>query len=319
MKTLNKSLSRVARSMTAALLLSGAGQVWAQYASPVGTWDCVVSGREKGVAYLTFADDYTIRGYEVLTPKNLGTSTNENARGADDIGRTIDSTVSESKTNFSGFALISGYWSHESSGKKILGFYTEGNYSQTCTTNQAITESTTTEILDNGDGTYTTNLTTYYITNDVTTCEITGLTNGLSFSAIVRPGSRLSLKATSINGNKTLKGVPATEIADLSGFYYAQGKKSGVKYVEFFEAEASADYANGFDITGSGAGYELYGRALASRQKKLGLFYVRTSEDNPSVSLFGPINYSTYKANLKGWDGNGAKVTYKVTPQYDSD
>jgi hypothetical protein len=242
-------------------------------------------------------------------------------RGSDDTGRTVDVSVNNTgdtvRTNFSGFALISGYWSWDITGKKILGFYTEGNgNSQTCTTNQEVTQTTTTEVVDNGDGSYTTNLTTFYVTNEVRTCETVGVTNSLSFTAIVKPGSRLSVKAVSANGNKTLKGVPATSIPDLSGNFYAEGKKSDLKFIEFLYFSASGDFANGFDVIGAGPGYELEGIAIASRQKKIGLVYRGSREDDPLVSLFGSFNYSTFKGSLKGFDSDDAKLTYKITPQF---
>jgi len=316
MKTISKILSRLTLALSAGLLWGSLLPAAAQYASPVGTWDCVISGRENGVAYLTFNGDYTFTGYEVLARKSAGTQTNENVRGGDDIGRSVESSVSGGKTNFSGFALISGYWSHDVTGKKILGFYTEGNNSESCTTNQTVTESTTVEVVDNGDGTYTTNLSTFFVTNDVRTCEIVGLTNGLSFTAIVRPGVRISLKATSINGNKSLKCVPATEIADLSGNYYGEGKQAGLNFTEFLGLEASGEYPNAFDVVGLGAGYELEGIALASRQKKFGLMYQRSREDDPLFSVSGSINYSTLKTSLKGFNRNGQKLAYKMTPQF---
>jgi hypothetical protein len=292
MKTLNRNLKRLTFAVAAGLTLAVAHSALAQFASPVGTWDFVVNGRENGVAYVTFNSDFTLSGYEVLTPKRLTPAPDDDERGGD-IGRTgVEASVTEDGlTNFTGFALISGYWTHDITGRKILGFYTEGNFSELCTTNVEVTESTTTEIIDNGDGTYTTNLTTFFVTNEVRSCETEGLTNGLSFTAIVRPGTRLSLKADSINGKKNLRGVPATAIADLSGEYYGVGKRAGVSFTEFLTLSPSGSYANTFDVTGAGAGYDIEGYyAVASRQKKLGLVYRGSREDDPLVSLFGSIN-----------------------------
>jgi len=321
MKNLRSNFNHLAGVLAASWLMAGAGSTLAQFTSPVGTWDCVVSGRERGVAYLTFAADNTFSGYEVLTPKQVGVQTDDNLRGPDNIGRTFEaSTGPTTTTNFSGFLLLSGYWSHDITGKKILGFYTEGNFTLSCSTNQVITSVTTSNQVTNPDGSITISNSVQWFTNDANiVCVTNGLTNNLSFTAIVNPGSRLSLKATSANGNKNLKGVPATPIADLSGGYYAEGKKSGLKFIEFLSFEASSEYPNAFDVYGGGGGYELEGIAVASRQKKMGFIYRGSGENDPLVSVFGSINYSTLKSNLKGVDSNEAKITYKITPLFSLD
>src|SRR5215510_3551447 len=73
-----------------ALLLAGAASALAQseFPTPVGTWDCVVSGAQQGLAFLTFDKDFSISGYEVITfnPKNP----TDNPRGiGSDIGRGV--------------------------------------------------------------------------------------------------------------------------------------------------------------------------------------------------------------------------------------
>ena len=87
MKTITKMLNHLRLALGAGLFLGSLLPAAAQFASPVGTWDCVVSGSENGIAYLTFNADYTFNGYEVLTPKSAVSSTNENVRGGDDMGR----------------------------------------------------------------------------------------------------------------------------------------------------------------------------------------------------------------------------------------
>src|SRR5438132_10801227 len=52
-----------------------AGQ--AQDRSPVGSWNCVISGSRNGLAYLNFSSDPeggSFEGFEVLVPKNLPVS-----------------------------------------------------------------------------------------------------------------------------------------------------------------------------------------------------------------------------------------------------
>src|SRR5437879_2454198 len=48
---------RTALANAALLLLGLIGSTQAQISSPVGTWDCVISGAKNGVAYLTFSNE----------------------------------------------------------------------------------------------------------------------------------------------------------------------------------------------------------------------------------------------------------------------
>src|SRR5947209_11632836 len=63
------------RAVFSVLLVLGVNEnLQAQNDSPVGTWDCVISGARNGLAYLTFSGDInggTFAGYEVLVPKSV--------------------------------------------------------------------------------------------------------------------------------------------------------------------------------------------------------------------------------------------------------
>src|SRR4051812_31575267 len=93
MRTMCVNSNRLAQPFRAILALSllvlGSGAAMGQTApkSPVGlTWDCVISGARNGLAYLTFSDDGTFSGYEILVPKVLGAPSTQTNLLAGDIG-----------------------------------------------------------------------------------------------------------------------------------------------------------------------------------------------------------------------------------------
>jgi hypothetical protein len=241
----------------------------------------------------------------VLTPKKL----TQPADGRGGAERTGEPSVSEDgKTNYLGFFLITGRWTHNATGTKILGFYTESSTnSVNCTTNEVTTYHETNNI----DG----SISFWWETNLVKTCEAEGITNSLSFTATVRPNVRLSVKAVSVNGNRTLKGVPEAALTDISGDYYVEGKRAGVRFTEFLSLApvTGATYIG----AGEGAGYEIpVGIALASSQKRLSWVYKKgPNVEDPLVTVYGSINYSTRKASLKGFDEENARIYYKLIPQ----
>src|SRR5262249_47370073 len=77
---------------------------------PVGTWDCVLKGDEKGVAQLFFKEDFTLEGRAVFTytGKTTGIFTNK--------GITY--------TNIFGAAKLDGQWSYAKPQRtdRIVGF-----------------------------------------------------------------------------------------------------------------------------------------------------------------------------------------------------
>src|SRR5947209_8473437 len=106
-----------AKLAAAALSLSalGLGQsALAQFATPVGTWDFVMSGSREGVAYITFFDDSTFSGYEIIVPKRQ--NTNELVEARSDVGESrggLPPGIGSSGaggTNIFGFEPVSGPW-----------------------------------------------------------------------------------------------------------------------------------------------------------------------------------------------------------------
>src|SRR5438105_6449637 len=78
MKTVLKSLTSSSRPLggiagMAVLLMAGALAPSAParpFDSPVGMWDCVLSGNRTGTGYIEFLDDGTFDGFEIIVPNN---------------------------------------------------------------------------------------------------------------------------------------------------------------------------------------------------------------------------------------------------------
>src|SRR5215831_447904 len=155
MKTNSKTMLRGALALSA-LLVCGLGvSNAAAPVTPVGTWDCTLTGAhgQKGLAFLTFSDDGTNRsfdGFEILVA-NPTTSTPElnNVRndGTEQGRETVAATTSTGSTNtlqtLIGFGEISGPWTFDSKGR-VVGFFVQlvnasgnvTNYSTMCFSNQ---------------------------------------------------------------------------------------------------------------------------------------------------------------------------------------
>lgn len=113
-----KTLARMAGVTTA--VFAAATSLLGQ-SSPVGTWDVVLRGEQKGVAHLTFNSDFTIDGTEVIAVKPAPKPDSSNPRG----GSSGTSTNSSSgSTNFFGTVPISGMWTYDNSGR-LVGFFSE--------------------------------------------------------------------------------------------------------------------------------------------------------------------------------------------------
>src|SRR5438552_10382052 len=121
MKTYFGTTLRGAIATGALLLLGalGAASQAAQPKSPVGTWDCLLSGsHQQGIAFLTFTNDLattnrTFSGYRLLvgTPQS---SPGTDPRGSgSEVGRNSESgTNSFASTTLFGFDRVSGQWQY---------------------------------------------------------------------------------------------------------------------------------------------------------------------------------------------------------------
>jgi hypothetical protein len=220
--------------------------------SPAGTWDFILSGGgQKGIAFITFADDQSFSGYQILStsPRSASSTGGRNVGG--DLGRGIElsgdtsSTNLVASTNLFGFGRITGPWAYDAKGNVI------GNFTQ---------------VIDAGTG-----------SNE-------GIVDGVSFSAKVVPGKRLTLVASTSNGKVTYKGVPYNAgLTRIDGTWYGMKKLKGRNFTEFYSFNSLADL-NPFlgtdpdlsqypgiyyTVDGEGPGYEVKGFSMLSTQKKI--------------------------------------------------
>jgi len=294
--------------------------------SPVGTtWDCILSGSgQQGIAFLSFADDYTFTGYTTFAGKpRKARNPDEEGRLGVPIFRGEQDPDEKPQTYLYGFVPISGPWSYDTRGR-VIGFFSvvvnvtavETNYLQHCT-NYFV------DVF--GDGAFTTNLSfcfseASYTTNlvwtspsnvqqtltfenpnftvDIAEAETT---NSFSFKAKVVPGKRLSLSATTTVGKINFKGVPSTPLPDRDGSnWYGVKKADGQTFLEFFTLTGSTE-TNIYFMDGSGPAYTYTnGACMISVQKKIAM---AVSENGDNLrSTYGPlrINFTTTTARTRG-------------------
>ena len=313
-------IHRLGLCLSLALLLSGSLDTTAnaQPVSPAGTWDFVISGSERGVAYITFDDFGFLSGYEAIAPTKRDDDSSDNERSPlGESGRVVTTTSgSTSLTNILGFALLSGTWSFDVNGR-VVGIYTEGSENRSCTTNDVITAVVSNAIIDFKTNIVTISVTNYF-TNQVINCVTNPVTNGISFTAVVRP-DRIVMKTTGASGKMTLRGIPAEDGPDFSGSFYANVQRGSAKFTEFLTFIPSAEFFNGYDVIGQGPGYEIFGLALISNQKQLGLVTVNSAENAPLTSAVGGVNAPRGRATLTLVDldnNRGSSKLFKiVTPE----
>jgi hypothetical protein len=201
----------------------------ATFNSPVGKWDCIMSGGgQEGITVIEFYDTgstngRTFSGYQLLstTPKK---SNGSSSRGPGQKQPTVEArgwpssgtNDTSGSTNLFGLNGISGPWEYDSSGRVIGQFV---------------------QIVANYDD-----------PNSPTT-------NGVSFSAKVAPGKRLTLVSSTPNGKVNYRGVPFEALGDISGSWQGVKKQNKQEFVEFFTLSAYAGYPNLYTAQGSGPGY----------------------------------------------------------------
>lgn len=290
MKTTLTISGRLAALAAGAGLLCAVASASAQTAfpSPVGTWDVQVSGAQGyGLAYITFNEDFTFTGYELLTVKKFSADSND--RGELGDSRNLDVVVTTngvfiptnraSAKQLMGFGYINGPWNYDADGK-VVGYYTQ-------------------EVEESGDGT---NATVYI--------------NPVSFRAKVVPGSRITMLATTPDGKMNYRGLPATmEIPDFTGQWFGEKKQNDQTDHEFFNL--SPGYETWlFDLTGSGPGYTTDGICLVSQRKYVGVYLRETTGNNRSV--YGTYNRNSLLLNTKGTDSTFNPLKFKGTKVPDS-
>jgi hypothetical protein len=124
-------------ALTAAALLSSpfALRSFAQ-SSPVGTWDCLMSGTRSGVAYLTFSEEnggsFDLTAVIVPNSRSPKVSLLAGDIGTNGLGSNPQPT--NSLTQIFGSENVTGTWGFDNKGR-VIGHFVEGARSITCTTN----------------------------------------------------------------------------------------------------------------------------------------------------------------------------------------
>jgi hypothetical protein len=341
---------------SAPLLLAGGltalGQVQ-QDPTTVAWWDCVVSGPRDGLAYISFTrnpdasgNNFTFTGYEVMVPKahTSGTNTVVDARNdGGDSTRTGSDPVPEplNGQQIFGSQDISGPWNFDTQGR-VVGFFYEIS-TPSCNTN-VVTVSVT-NIPSTNAATPMTNApdsnNIFYAifpindtnslfsgTNQLITysnsISCTALTNAISFMAKVVPGKRLTLTSSTSFGKVIFRGVPAVDLADISGAYGGSKKQARVTYGEFFSLTPSlrfADIPNVYAVMGSGPTYSYMGHAILSSQRKVAFsFSILDLKGNPVSpeavrAATGSFNYHKVSFTSHGWDQPAGDFVDPITFQ----
>jgi len=280
-------------------------------ASPVGTWDIFFSGGGRvGLANITFAGDSTFAGYEIMAPKQPGSSQASGRPGA--IGSGVPSSNTNSMgTNIFGFETVLGPWGFDSKGR-VIGSWVELTPANTCVTNTTITATSVT----NGNV-----ITVTLSTNTSVNCD--ALTNQVSFVGTVVPGKRLTLVASTSTGKVTYRGVPNAPLPDISGQWYGYKNEQKQSFLEFFTL--TPDGLNTYDFVGSGPGgvdgeYIYSGFAMVSKHKKMAfasqvIYPTVGSNILSSIGSFNPksVNAQTKGIEIENSGGGSFQLTFKAT------
>ena len=273
-------LSNLYFGLAAAFAIGLAVEVQAQK-SPVGTWEFLVSGSQGvGIAYITFNDDFSFDGQELLTTKKKSAS-EEIGRGGEGVGRYPTSgsstNASKSTTNLFGFGGVEGPWTYDRKGR-VTGYFVE---------EVAISGSTNVAY------------------------------NSVAFTAKVVPGKRMTMAASTPNGKVTFSGVPmSTSIPNLTGSWLGNKKEGKQTFVELFDMFPDATGPYLFNMTGTGAGYAFDGVAMVSSRKKIGFTSIITPTGSTNTilrSVVGTYNPRKAQAKTKGAELGTGSMKFDAT------
>jgi len=226
---------------------------------------------------------------------------------------------------------LNGSWGFDNRGR-IIGSFLEIVAPKpivSCTTNENITTvyQTTTVPVTNPDGSVTyfqTNITTFVTNAPTIICATnsagTGFTNVVNFVGKVVPGKRLALVASSSIGSFILRGVPATNLIDLSGSWYGLKTQNRVAAWEFFELEEIFPEQNTYSVNGLGPDYSYNdGIAIVSSQRQIAFAFdlLAATQYRSTRAVMGPFNPRTLTARTVGVESPGgpASLTNRVTFQ----
>jgi hypothetical protein len=126
MKTMAHLNLKVVALGAAAFLAGSAALPLLAQNSPVGVWDFVLSGPQRGLIQLTFSNDFTLRGKEIITerPHTNHRPDEEDVRTPGGDHRGFDDNGSSATHIIWAGANVFGNWTYDSSGR-VIGAFTE--------------------------------------------------------------------------------------------------------------------------------------------------------------------------------------------------
>ncbi|PWU21925.1 MAG: hypothetical protein C5B50_00605 [Verrucomicrobia bacterium] len=306
--------------------------------SPVGSWDCTLSGPREGLAFITFTTNnalfngtpapgiFTFTNFQVILPKAVpGPSSDPRTTG--DNGRVTTTNASSSSDALSrifGAGAVGGTWTYDSQGH-IIGSWVELS-DVICTTNALAlftnmftspTYFAITNIVGSNNeycvtqpiGIDTSEGFTNYIEQQIcytNSIGCTATTNAVSFTGKAATGKHINLVTYSGAGKVTYQGTPPVLLTDFSGSYYATRKASGQPWgIEFFTLTST----NGVDgpdplnhfyfVQGAGPAYSYAGLGLLSVRNRLAVGAL-LNDDMTIRAIDGSVNNHKLTGTLKG-------------------
>ena len=145
-KLFKKIAAPVLAFLACLLLLSSAA---AGPASPVGVWDCVLSGHRTGTAYFEFDDDGTFFVVEALVPNKpkpgeVAEARNDRNGGGDATrgGFTTPDPAFQPSPQIFGSEVTDGRWFLDNKGR-LIGYFIEVSALENCKTNTFVIDTST--------------------------------------------------------------------------------------------------------------------------------------------------------------------------------
>lgn len=150
---------------------------------------------------------------------------------------------------------------------------------------------------------FSTNLVAGTFTNQTicmaTQVNCTSVTNAVNFTGKITPGKRLTFTAKSSLGNFVIRGVPATNLTDLSGTWAGTRKQNHTNTFELFSLTSVTNNPNSYTVSGEGPGYTYTGYSLLSIKKKIAL----------ALTLWNGTDYQATRAVLGSFNAKKLKST----------
>jgi len=352
MKTLKQNLltSLSLRGLAVAALLLGASAQTSRAgsASPAGpgtdpsdffTWDLISSGSgQRGMAFITFSNNGTFRGYQLLASVPSGTNALNGGRGGTGTGRggVGGNTNGTVENLLFGFGPIDGIWTYNSKGK-IVGLFSEALNVTSIVTNY-FASTNFFNLVNSQNNSESTNIFVFYTngqasasvtiswpdpdpgfnqeytlanTNFTTQVGSAESTNIVSFTGTATGTKHLTLLCSTSFGKVTFKGVEATKSVDLSGSWIGSRQLNGHAANEFFDLTSFqvdnpfplefsdiANFPNMF-FTTNGLGAGYTFNGVAMVSQQKKVGFVFMNNDGTSRAMMGDLKPTKFGTTAK--------------------